>query len=358
MNGIPFLTAILTEAVKYEADHGAKFVHPACLPLYDKTIADDTMTVICICAEAAHKSRLNDYTSYEADKQTMSKFLHNIMDEIWYNDLKHANTFYTKVTTTNIMALLDANSRGLHALDMITMHTNMAQYYVQVDGIPQFIVMLEDAQKKAMRASMPIANVKLVMMASAAVLAAQHFPREVDDWEGLLALARMWQAWKVAFCLAHLERQRQLQASGGGKPLGGAHKVIPTAAPTIDRIGSALKNLALVALNGTTVLQQLTPSNLALTASVTLLTAANMKLADALARNKGAVALALAPTTGRGRMTNKPFPGKYCWTHGHWVNQAHTSATCRNKAAGHRDDAASTNTMGSSDADKRWNAHT
>ncbi len=61
----------------------------------------------------------------------------------------------------------------------------MMQYYVQVDGIPQFIVMMEDAQKKAKRAGTPIADVQLVMMALAAVLAAQHFPHENDDWEGL-----------------------------------------------------------------------------------------------------------------------------------------------------------------------------
>jgi hypothetical protein len=85
----------------------------------------------------------------------------------------------------------------------------------------------------------------------------------------------------VAFHLAHLKRQCQLQAFGGGKPLGGAHAVIPTAAPTIDRIGKALKNLALVVLNDTTVLQQLTAANLTLTASVNLLTAANKKLVDA-----------------------------------------------------------------------------
>jgi hypothetical protein len=41
--------------------------------------------------------------------------------------------------------------------------------------------MLEDAQKKAKRAGMPIANIKLVMMALAAVLLAQHFPCKVDD---------------------------------------------------------------------------------------------------------------------------------------------------------------------------------
>jgi hypothetical protein len=63
LNMVHSLMAILTEVVKYKADHGAKFVHPAHLPLYNKTIADDATTVICIRAEAAHKSRLNDYAT-------------------------------------------------------------------------------------------------------------------------------------------------------------------------------------------------------------------------------------------------------------------------------------------------------
>ncbi len=55
--------------------------------------------------------------------------------------------------------------------------------------------MMEDAQMKAKRAGMPIADVKkLGMMALAAVLAAQHFPREVDDWESLLAINHMWRS--------------------------------------------------------------------------------------------------------------------------------------------------------------------
>jgi hypothetical protein len=120
----------------------------------------------------------------------------------------------------NIMALLDPNSRELHALDMIILSTNMMQYYVQADGISQFIVMMEDAQKKTTWAGMPITDVKLVMMASAAV--PQHFPVEVNNWEGLLTLSCTWPAWKVPFFLAHLKRQHQLQALGGGKPLGGA----------------------------------------------------------------------------------------------------------------------------------------
>ncbi len=79
----------------------------------------------------------------------MSKFLCNVVGEIWYNDLKNIDTFYTEVTAIDIMSLLDANSRGLHGLDMILLCTDVMQYYVQVDGISQFIVMMEDAQKKA-----------------------------------------------------------------------------------------------------------------------------------------------------------------------------------------------------------------
>jgi hypothetical protein len=63
---------------------------------------------------------------------------------------------------------------------------------------------------------MPIADVELVMMALAAVLAAQHFPRKVDDWEGLPTPTGTWLAWKTAFRLVHLMRQRQILALGGG----------------------------------------------------------------------------------------------------------------------------------------------
>jgi hypothetical protein len=226
------------------------------------------------------------------------------------------------------MAHLDANSGGLHAIDMVSLHSNMTQYYIQVDGIPQLTVMMEDAQKKAKWAGMPIADVKLVMMALAAVLAAQHFPQDVDDWEGLPAIDHTWRAWKVAFCLAYLKSQRQLQVSGVGGPLGSAHAVTPAPAATIDQLETALDNLVLAAANDTTVLQQLTASNLALSSLVTMLTAANKKLAEALAKAKPTSPLVATPGAPKPvRSTNMPFPGNYCWTHGLQCSQYHTSAT-------------------------------
>ena len=133
------------------------------------------------------------------------------------------------------------------------MPSTCSPYYEQADGIPQYIALLEDAQKKAKRANMPIADAKLVMMASTAVLSVQHFPRKVDNWEELPALACTRPAWKTAIRLAHLKRQQQILASKGGKILGGAHAAIPVTGKT----EAALDNLALAATSDKATVQQL-----------------------------------------------------------------------------------------------------
>ncbi len=133
----------------------------------------------------------------------------------------------------------------------------------------------------------------------------------------------------------------------------------------IGHLKTALNNLALVATNDTTVLQQLIPANLALTATITLLTATNKKLVDAATHWGGTpaatpgwgwtqVVTSVATPAGI-RASRKPYPGNYCWTHGHCVSKHHTSAICANKAPGHRNDATASNTLGGSDKDKDWN---
>jgi hypothetical protein len=275
LGGVYSLMGLLTDPARYAANHGTTFVHPIHLPLYNISIANNATTVVCVHVELAHKTCLDDFASYKAAKHGATKFLCDAVNKVWYSDLKDTNTFYTKVSALEIMTFLDVNSGELHAIDMISLRTNMHQYYVQADGIPQYIVMLENAQKKAKRAGMPIADIKLVMMASAAVLAAQHFPREVNNWEGLPSSSCTWAAWRTAFRLAHLKRQHQILALGGGEPLGRVHSVLPEAAPTFGRLKTALDNLALVATNNTAILQQLGAANLALTTTVAMLTATN-----------------------------------------------------------------------------------
>ncbi len=128
-------------------------------------------------------------------------------------------------------------------------------------------------------------------------------------------------------------------------------------APAIGRLETALDNLALAASNNAVILQQLTAANLALTATVGILTATNKKLVDAVARAKGTPSATPAATpAGLGRSMKNPQPGNYCWMHGHLCSKEHTSASCTNKAPGHCDNATAANTFGGSDKHKGWDA--
>jgi hypothetical protein len=130
LEGTHSLVGIFTEATRYAANHcGGNFVCPLCLPLYDATIADNATTVVRVCAESAHQAKLNVYASFEAAMRGAAKILCEVVDEVWYNDLKDADTFYTKVMAHEIIAFLDANSGGLHTINMISLCTNMHNYY-------------------------------------------------------------------------------------------------------------------------------------------------------------------------------------------------------------------------------------
>jgi len=113
---------------------------------------------------------------------------------------------------------------------------------------------------------------------------------------------------------------------------------------------AALDNLALAATSDKATVQQLTAANLALTTTIATLTATNKKLVDAAGKKKPGAAGGAARTPDPA----KPFPGGYCWTHGHRVCKSHTSETCANKAEGHKDKATSKDTMGGSTANKDW----
>jgi hypothetical protein len=59
----------------------------------------------------------------------VSKFLQEVVGDLWINGLNGADTFYMKVTTLQTMDHLDANSGGMHAIDMVTLQSSMPTYY-------------------------------------------------------------------------------------------------------------------------------------------------------------------------------------------------------------------------------------
>ena len=79
---------------------------------------------------------------------------------------------------------LEKNSTGLHALDIVVLRTNMLLLYKNAASMPDFILTMEEAQKKAKRAELPILDIELAMYAATSVLQSGANKKETDKWEG------------------------------------------------------------------------------------------------------------------------------------------------------------------------------
>ena len=362
MNGPDNLISIIEPVALYMATWGQAFVPPA-RPLAYPVIADDASAVVRARSVALHARLIADYESWDAAERAVSKFIREAMDEVYYRDLHHVRSFYTSVSCPQLMDHLTANCGGLHPSELVNLPTDMMGYYNDAEGIPEYINMLEEAQRKLARTNLPMSDDQLLAIASTSILASGHFPRPTDEWEALPRAAKTWIAWKAHYRAAHIARKRQMLAAGKS---GTAHAAMAvesaeeTIAPeTFARLDGYLDNLAAAATTERTMLTQLIENNATLTASVTSLTASVASLTAAyllLAAGKASNPTAATPATGASRTRAKPAVNGYCWTHSFRVKMGHDSATCKHKGEGHKDAATRANTMNGSNANKGWDA--
>ena len=96
----------------------------------------------------------------------------------------------------------------------------MQRYHLEVEGIPEYIIILKDTQQQAGRAGRAISDDTLLLFASTAMLKSERFPRASDAWEGRAETDKMWAAWKLAYKQAHAKAIVKAQAHGGNTKFG------------------------------------------------------------------------------------------------------------------------------------------
>jgi hypothetical protein len=112
-------------------------------------------------------------------------------------------TFFCKAYAHDLLEHLEKNSSGLHALDIVALLSNMLLLYKYAASMPDFILGMEEAQKKAKRADLPILDIKLAMYATTAMLQLRDSKKEMDKWEGRNASKKIWTKWKQAYLAAY-----------------------------------------------------------------------------------------------------------------------------------------------------------
>ncbi len=285
VNGVHNLWGLIVSADCYLHHYSAPFVRPATHPAcYDQATTAEASCVDRVHSKTAWAALLQDYKAYEVAERGVKVFLKAVVNDTWICDLCNPKTFYSNITALDIFNHLCKHSGSLHVLDMVLLTIQMSKYYDCTPDIPKYIFLLEDAQRKAARARLPVTNQTLTVLASTALLAADTFLCTTELWEELDPPNKTWAAWKTAYLAAHKRRANRLRATGGADYLDCANSAHYTTLNPglLNSIDNALGNLASGASNEKAILEQLIASNFSFATSNSNLTREVKTLRDQL----------------------------------------------------------------------------
>ena len=155
----------------------------------------------------------------------------------------------------------------------------MQRYHLEVEGIPEYINILEEAQRQAGRTGRAISDETILIFASMAMLTSGRFPWANDDWEDRAELDKTWAAWKLAYKQAHAKARVKAQAHEGSNKFGAANSAarledqLPLdtqhegASKNVNTLEGYFNNLSAAATNEKEILNQLVLNNTTLTNS-------------------------------------------------------------------------------------------
>jgi hypothetical protein len=94
----------------------------------------------------------------------------------------------------------------------------MLLLYKNATSMPDFILAMKEAQKKAMHAELPILDIELAIYAATSILQSGNYKKEMDKWEGCSAVMKTWLEWKQAYLAAYPRGVNRQRAGATDKP--------------------------------------------------------------------------------------------------------------------------------------------
>jgi hypothetical protein len=221
-DGFRHVVGVMQTESAYMANHNVNaFPIPKCLVLWDDKIAKDLEVVEMKKAKAIHKALSKKYKIWKTAEDSCKKLIHAAVEEVYINELKDGTTFFHKVFARDLLDLEhpEKNSTGLHALDIIALCSNMLLLYKNAASMPDFILAMEEVQKKAKCAELPILDIEVAMYAATSVLQLGDYKRETNEWEGCKASKKTWTKWKQAYLAANARSVNRQCAGATDEPL-------------------------------------------------------------------------------------------------------------------------------------------
>ena len=143
------LIFLIRSVAVYTTRYGAALVQPTKVRAYNVEIDNYSTAVVRALTKAVHKSKRAYRGTYETARQETAQFILAVVKDAWVRELRDMETLYTDVAPKVLLAHLQSGCTGCHAFNLLALHNEMQRYHLKVEGIPEYINMLEDAQKQA-----------------------------------------------------------------------------------------------------------------------------------------------------------------------------------------------------------------
>jgi hypothetical protein len=247
-----------------------------------------------------HKRAVAIHSLYVAVNNALRRQILDAVPRVYVRDLEHPQFAYSHISCRDLLAHLWRNFGTITASDLKSNIQSMYTPWNPVDPIETIFHRLNDAIAYSIAGRDPITEAAAVRAGYDVLEHSGLFPRACETWRTASPDTHTLANLRAIFKVADTDRKRMVTTGSLG------YANVLAATPS--------------------VLPLLSPDSLSLPFSALLVS---------------------TPSTALSEKT-------YCWTHGSSNNCRHTSATCKNKAPGHRDDATATNTLGGST--KVWTA--
>jgi hypothetical protein len=285
----------------------------------------------------AHQEALRQWTEYDNIMQALRKQIIESVEEKYIKVLKNRHTrSYNAVTPLEMLQHLFDKYGKISAEAILANDEKLKEPWDGAEPFEDIIERVEECMDFATSAAREYTNEQVLDRVYEIVAKTGLYHDDLKVWNKKAAADKTWENFKD-FVLEAQENNRELQRNTKQAGYGLATEqfeflanyVLAQAAKENENANAA--NIA-KATSGSTVDERMYN--------------ALLKRMEAIEEKLTTMCKPAGPA--RPKPTTKQDNGFYCWTHGYLVAKNHTSATCRSKAEGHKDEATRENNMGGS----------
>lgn len=336
--------------VEGEAQPPNSWIDPDAPPTHPDIPANATQH-IARDRQAAHTEAKRVFQEYRNVHNAFKQTILNNIDSIYLSSLRDPHVGYANQHARDILAHLFNTYGKITSIDLEENHKRFTNAWDANDPLEALINQITDAVEFADDAKTPYSDTQILNNAFNLVYKTGLYNEPCQRWMEKPTADRTWDNFKSFFLKAQeqlrLQRTTQRQTGFGAM----AHEsTFLAATDTLRNLINQVSHDQASLQSQVSALTNHSPPSLAnASTESTLLT----KLDNLVTEVNNIKAQLDNNKPKRNRRNNTPKDnGSYCWTHGFLVHKDHNSHTCKNKAAGHKDEATRTNTMGGNQTGK------